>query len=41
MDVDLQDPPDLLVKMLEMIKTEKCDCVATRRRLGTIVMIYT
>jgi len=31
MDADLQDPPDLLAKMLEMIKTEKCDCVATRR----------
>lgn len=31
MDSDLQDPPELLKKMFKMIKTEKCDCVATRR----------
>ena len=31
MDVDLQDPPDLLPKMLNLIETEGFDCVATRR----------
>lgn len=31
MDADLQDPPELLTTMFEMIKKEKCDCVATRR----------
>lgn len=32
MDADLQDPPELLTTMFEMIKKEKCDCVATRRK---------
>ena len=31
MDVDLQDPPELLEKMLKGIKEEGYDCVATRR----------
>ena len=31
MDVDLQDPPNLLPKMLETIKNEEYDIVATRR----------
>jgi glucosyltransferase len=32
MDVDLQDPPDLLPKMIQMIETNKeLDCVGTRR----------
>lgn len=31
MDVDLQDPPDLLPKMLNLIEAEGFDCVATRR----------
>lgn len=31
MDVDLQDPPDLLPKMIEMIETSDLDCVGTRR----------
>ncbi|MEA4999387.1 MAG: glycosyltransferase family 2 protein [Candidatus Limiplasma sp.] len=31
MDVDLQDPPELLAGMLEGIQTEGYDCVATRR----------
>lgn len=31
MDVDLQDPPDLLPKMYHIITTEDYDCVATRR----------
>ncbi len=31
MDVDLQDPPELLPKMLEEIKENGYDCVATRR----------
>ncbi|MGL6198128.1 MAG: glycosyltransferase family 2 protein [Lachnospiraceae bacterium] len=31
MDADLQDPPELLTTMFEMIKKENCDCVATRR----------
>lgn len=31
MDVDLQDPPELLPQMLEMIETTAIDCVGTRR----------
>lgn len=31
MDVDLQDPPELLSDMLKIIKEEDYDCVATRR----------
>ncbi|WP_326932141.1 glycosyltransferase family 2 protein [Enterococcus avium] len=31
MDVDLQDPPELLPKMIEMIETSDVDCVGTRR----------
>ena len=31
MDVDLQDPPELLPEMLELIKTEEYDCIGTRR----------
>lgn len=31
MDVDLQDPPALLPKMLQGIRQEGYDCVATRR----------
>lgn len=31
MDVDLQDPPDLLPKMIQMIETQQLDCVGTRR----------
>ena len=31
MDVDLQDPPALLPKMLQGIRQERYDCVATRR----------
>ncbi len=31
MDVDLQDPPELLPGMLQSIREEGCDCVATRR----------
>ncbi|MEY8445551.1 glycosyltransferase family 2 protein [Enterococcus ratti] len=31
MDVDLQDPPELLPKMIEKILTSEIDCVGTRR----------
>lgn len=31
MDVDLQDPPELLLKMIESIETEDYDIIATRR----------
>ena len=31
MDVDLQDPPELLEKMYKILKEEEYDCVATRR----------
>lgn len=31
MDVDLQDPPELLVEMYELIKKEDYDCIGTRR----------
>lgn len=31
MDVDLQDPVELLPKMYQMLQSEDCDCVATRR----------
>ncbi|MCI9503489.1 MAG: glycosyltransferase family 2 protein [Hungatella sp.] len=31
MDVDLQDPPSLIPKMLEILKSGEYDCVATRR----------
>lgn len=30
-DVDLQDPPELLPKMYDMLKNENYDCIATRR----------
>jgi glycosyltransferase involved in cell wall biosynthesis len=31
MDVDLQDPPEFLPKMYELIKTGEYDCIGTRR----------
>lgn len=31
MDVDLQDPPELLPQMVEMVETTDIDCVGTRR----------
>lgn len=31
MDVDLQDPPDLLPEMFLKVQNGECDCVATRR----------
>ena len=31
MDVDLQDPPELLPEMLHLLETEEYDCVATKR----------
>lgn len=31
MDADLQDPPELLLEMYNILKTEDYDCVATRR----------
>lgn len=31
MDVDLQDPPELLPKMFNLIKEENYDCIGTRR----------
>ena len=31
MDVDLQDPPDLLPQMLEAVRSGRCESVATRR----------
>lgn len=31
MDVDLQDPPELLPKMIEMVESSDLDCVGTRR----------
>lgn len=31
MDCDLQDPPELIETMLEMLEADACDCVATRR----------
>ncbi|MBS6194145.1 MAG: glycosyltransferase family 2 protein [Clostridiales bacterium] len=31
MDVDLQDPPELIPKMYGILLKEECDCVATRR----------
>lgn len=31
MDVDLQDPPEFLPQMYELIKTGKYDCIGTRR----------
>lgn len=31
MDVDLQDPPELLTSMIEKLRQENIDCVATRR----------
>jgi len=31
MDTDLQDPPDLLPKMYDLLIAEGCDCVAARR----------
>ena len=33
LDVDLQDPPELLPKMYEMVKSGICDSVATRLSL--------
>lgn len=32
MDVDLQDPPELLTAMYQAIEHEGCDCVATKRK---------
>ncbi|MCR5293861.1 MAG: glycosyltransferase family 2 protein [Lachnospiraceae bacterium] len=31
MDVDMQDPPSLLPEMLDVLRTDQYDCVATRR----------
>ncbi len=31
MDCDLQDPPELIAQMLDRLKSDECDCVATRR----------
>ena len=31
MDVDLQDPPYLLIKMVDLLENDKCDIVLTRR----------
>ncbi|QER67129.1 glycosyltransferase family 2 protein [Paucilactobacillus nenjiangensis] len=31
MDVDLQDPPELMTKMFDIIKNNEIDCVSTRR----------
>ncbi len=31
MDCDLQDPPELIARMLERLREDACDCVATRR----------
>lgn len=31
MDADLQHPPELLIQMLETIRSQGCDCVAVRR----------
>lgn len=31
MDCDLQDPPEMIERMLQRLATEECDCVATRR----------
>jgi glycosyltransferase involved in cell wall biosynthesis len=31
MDCDLQDPPEMIGRMLERLADEACDCVATRR----------
>ncbi len=31
MDADLQDPPSLLPRMMDILNEKKCDCVATRR----------
>ncbi len=31
MDADLQDPPELLMEMLRMLRETGCDCVATKR----------
>ena len=31
MDCDLQDPPEMIARMLDRLKSEDCDCVATRR----------
>ncbi|WP_163655205.1 glycosyltransferase family 2 protein [Listeria sp. PSOL-1] len=35
MDVDLQDPPELLIEMYEKIQDKNIDCVATRRSTRT------
>ena len=32
MDVDLQDPPELLIEMYNIIKEKDIDCIATRRK---------
>ncbi|MBO7090230.1 MAG: glycosyltransferase family 2 protein, partial [Victivallales bacterium] len=32
MDADLQEPPDLIPKMFEMLEEGDCDCVATCRK---------
>lgn len=31
MDVDLQDPPELLPKMVELLQQDDYDCIGTRR----------
>ncbi len=31
MDCDLQDPPEMIEQMLNLLEKEDCDCVATRR----------
>ncbi|MDR0978511.1 MAG: glycosyltransferase family 2 protein [Lachnospiraceae bacterium] len=32
MDADLQDPPELLTEMYELLQTKEYDCIATRRK---------
>mgnify|MGYP004533120185 CR=1 FL=1 len=32
MDVDMQDPPSLLIDMIELLNNDKYDCIATRRK---------
>ena len=40
MDVDLQDPPSLLPQMLQGIRQEGYDCVATRQMVESILSLH-
>ncbi len=42
MDVDLQDPPELLVQMFQDLESGEYDCVATRRvsRKGNLLSVH-